>query len=84
MALKKSSPPYTFTSEEIAELEAALPPVMEMTDEEYRAIFEDRAQSLFGVGADEFTRRYRAGEYDLDDYRVADLAFFIPVRDGES
>jgi hypothetical protein len=60
-----------------------LPPVQELTIEETRAFFDRMARELLGISADEFRRRWNAGEYDAiaDDGDHSDimyLAMFLP------
>ena len=60
-----------------------LPQVQELTVEETRAFFDQMARELLGISADEFRRRWNAGEYDpiADDGDHSDimyLAMFLP------
>lgn len=50
----------------------------EMTPEEERALREYEAQKYLGISADEFERRWQAGEYDgVDDSRILGLAMLF-------
>jgi hypothetical protein len=50
----------------------------ELTPEEERALQEHEAQKYLGISADEFVRRWHAGEYDgVDDSRVLGLAMLF-------
>ncbi|MDQ3432556.1 MAG: hypothetical protein M3467_10140 [Actinomycetota bacterium] len=51
----------------------------EFTAEEARAVFDERAQRLLGMGGEEFRRRWEAGELDPDDDRVLRLAMLLPL-----
>ena len=58
-------------------------PVIEVTDEEGRRMFDEAAQEWLGITGEEFLRRYDAGEYaDLveseDIRRIVDLYLMIP------
>ncbi|HEY7031105.1 MAG TPA: hypothetical protein VH482_07260 [Thermomicrobiales bacterium] len=54
-----------------------LPPVQELTVEETRDFFDRMARELLGIGADEFRRRWNAGEYDAiaDDGDHSDIMY---------
>ncbi len=59
------------------------PPVIEVTVEEGRRMFDEAAQEWLGITGEEFLRRYDAGEYaDLveseDNRRIVDLYLMIP------
>jgi len=61
----------------------ALPPVVELSDEEARAFFDREARRLVGLSGDEFLRRYDRGDYagiEEDEFgrRVVELEFVIP------
>jgi len=51
----------------------------EITREESWAALDEHTRRLLGIGADEFARRYNAGEYDDpdDDPRLMRLAFHL-------
>jgi hypothetical protein len=51
----------------------------ELTAEEARAVFDERAQRLVGMGGEEFRRRWEAGELDPDDDRVLRLVMLLPL-----
>ncbi len=59
-------------------------PVIEVTYEEGRRMFDEAAQEWLGIGGDEFLRRYDAGEYgdmvETEDSRhIVDLDLLIPI-----
>jgi hypothetical protein len=61
----------------------ALPPVVELSDEEARAFFDRRARELVGLSGEEFLRRYDRGDYagiEEDEFgrRVVHLSMLIP------
>jgi len=50
----------------------------EISPEQERAMLDRGARCIFGIDADEFERRWRAGHYrNCDDPRVTDLAFYL-------
>lgn len=51
----------------------------ELTAEEARAAFDDRARRVLGMSGEEFTRRWEAGELDADDDRVLRLVMLLPL-----
>lgn len=51
----------------------------ELTPDEARAVFDERAQRLLGLTGDEFRRRWEAGELDPDDDRVLRLVMLLPL-----
>jgi hypothetical protein len=51
----------------------------ELTPEEARAVFEERAQRLLGITGEEFRRRWEAGELDPGDDRVLRLVMLLPL-----
>jgi hypothetical protein len=60
-----------------------LPPLVELSVEEARALFDREARRLVGLSGDEFLRRYDRGDYagiDEDEFgrRVVELSFLIP------
>ncbi len=64
-------------------VEPLLPPVIELSPEESWAFFDNKARELLGIGAEEFQRRWNAGDYDeiADDGEHSDimyLAMFLP------
>ena len=50
--------------EKRAESDEMLPPVVELTREEARALFDARAREWMGMSGEEFLRRLDAGEFD--------------------
>lgn len=54
-------------------------PIREMTVEESRAFFDDKAHTLLGISGDEFRRRWNAGEYDAiaDDPDHSDIMYLV-------
>jgi len=63
--------------EEIAETDDLLPPIVYLNAEESRAFFDDMVRKLLGIGAEEFERRWHAGEYDeiWDDPDHSDIGY---------
>jgi hypothetical protein len=61
--------------------EIELPQVQELTVEETRAFFDRMARELLGISADEFRRRWNAGEYDaiVDDGDHSDILYLALV-----
>lgn len=65
------------------EVESTDSPVIEVTPEEGRRLFDEAAREWLGISGEEFLRRYDAGEYaDLveseDNRRIIDLYLLIP------
>src|SRR5579884_280882 len=65
------------------EADERLPPVVELTREEARALFDARAREWMGMSGEEFLRRYDAGEFDEifddpDHPEVLDLVMMRP------
>jgi hypothetical protein len=58
-----------------------LPPLLETTPEEGRAIFDQEARFRLGMSGEEFLRRWNAGEYadDPDRPDVMDLVMLLPL-----
>lgn len=53
--------------------------LMEISDEEARAVFDQEARRLLNVSGDEFERRWHAGEYkDCTDPKVTQVAMLLP------
>lgn len=53
--------------------------VVELTEREERALLERSARDLLGISADEFARRWSAGNYrDCDDPKVTQVAMLLP------
>jgi hypothetical protein len=63
--------------DEFIETEDLLPPIQVLDGDEWRAFFEDKVQTLLGISAEEFERRYLAGEYDeiWDDPDHSDIGY---------
>lgn len=51
----------------------------ELTPEEARAVFDERAQRLLGITGEEFRRQWEAGELDPGDDRVLRLVMLLPL-----
>lgn len=61
-----------------------LPPVIWVTPEEGRRIFDEAARKWIGISGDEFIQRWEAGEYaeipdDLEHRRYLELSLMIPL-----
>ncbi len=54
-------------------------PVLDFTEDEYREFLDQEANRRLGMGAEEFVRRYRAGDLDDSDPDVGMLAALIAV-----
>jgi hypothetical protein len=54
------------------------PEPRELSPEEGEALLEERSQQLLGISADEFRRRYAAGELTFEDDNVLALAMLLP------
>ncbi|XVV10944.1 hypothetical protein ACQP2X_39820 [Actinoplanes sp. CA-131856] len=53
--------------------------VVELTADEHREYLEEQCQRALGIGADEFARRWHAGEYSRnDDPKVTQVAMLLP------
>lgn len=63
--------------------EFTLPPIVELSEEEGRALFDEQARKYMGMSGDEFLRKWDAGEIeDPDRSEVWTVVFLIPfVRD---
>jgi hypothetical protein len=61
----------------------SLPPIVELSEAEGRALFERQARKYMGMSGDEFLRKWDAGEIDDPDRsEVLTVVFLIPlVRD---
>lgn len=62
----------------VAQPEPELPAIEVLSDDELRALVELRAQRYLGMSADEFVRRWRAGEIPDPDRREV-LLVAIPL-----
>jgi hypothetical protein len=60
-----------------------LPDVRHLTVKESRAFFDRMARELLGISADEFRRRWSAGEYDAiaDDGNHSDITYLALLGD---
>jgi hypothetical protein len=59
--------------------EFTLPPIVELSEEEGRALFDQQARKYMGMSGDEFLRKWDAGEIeDPDRSEVLTVAFLIP------
>lgn len=63
--------------EEIAATDALLPPIQDLNAEESQAFFDDMVRTLLGISAEEFERRWHAGEYAeiADDPDHSDVGY---------
>jgi hypothetical protein len=58
----------------------SLPPIVELSEDEGRALFERQARKYLGMSGDEFLRKWDAGEIDDPDRsEVLTVAFLIPL-----
>jgi len=58
----------------------SLPPIVELSEEEGRALFERQARKYMGMSGDEFLRKWDAGEIDGPDRsEVLTVVFLIPL-----
>jgi hypothetical protein len=56
-----------------------LPPIVELSEEEGRALFDEQARKYMGMSGDEFLRKWDAGEIeDPDRSEVWTVVFLIP------
>jgi hypothetical protein len=62
---------------EVAEA-AEEPRPRELTREEGRRLFDERARCFLGMSGEEFLSRYDAGELDPDDENVLRVALLLP------
>jgi hypothetical protein len=60
-------------------METSEPRPHELTPEEAREVFEERAQRLLGLTGEEFHRRWEVGELDPGDDRVLRLVMLLPL-----
>jgi hypothetical protein len=58
-------------------------PVLEMSTDEYRDFVDEEAQERLGMSAEEFRRRYIAGELDDSDPDVGLLAVLIETGQND-
>jgi hypothetical protein len=56
-----------------------VPEPRELTAEEGRAAFDERARRLMGMSGPEFRRAWEAGELDANDDRVLWLVMLLPL-----
>lgn len=53
--------------------------LVELTPAEDREVLEREAQRQLGIGADEFARRWDAGDYqNCDDPKITSVAMLLP------
>jgi hypothetical protein len=57
-------------------------PVIELTDDEYRAFLDREIRARIGMSLDEFVRQVNAGEIDWDHPEAFSLAGLVGVGDG--
>jgi hypothetical protein len=58
-------------------------PVLEMSADEYRGFLDEQARERLGISAEEFRRRYIAGELDDSDPDVGMLAALIAIGQND-
>jgi hypothetical protein len=89
MAIPQGESPEEFTMASVAQrvdqdqTQDDLPPLIWVTPEEGRRLFDEAVRARLDIGGDEFIRRWEAGEYDevFDKpgfLHIGDLAFLIP------
>jgi hypothetical protein len=52
--------------------------IIELTDEEWNALFDRRARKMAGMSGEEFLRRWNAGEIEDWDPELTHLVMMIP------
>lgn len=53
--------------------------IAELTEEQLLAIIDREARQMFNISGEEFSRRWRDGEYrDSDDPRIMQVAILLP------
>ena len=57
-------------------------PVIDMSNDEYRAFLDREVRARIGLSLDEFVRRVNAGEIDWDHPEAFSLAGLVGVGDG--
>jgi hypothetical protein len=57
-------------------------PVVDMSDQEYRAFLDREVRERIGLSLEEFVRRANAGEIDWDHPEAFSLAALVGVGDG--
>jgi hypothetical protein len=50
-----------------------------MTPEEAAALLDEEARRYFGISGEEFRRRYKAGELDVEEPHVWEVALMLPA-----
>jgi hypothetical protein len=66
-----------------------VPPIVYVSAEEGRQMFDEAARELVGMSGEEFIRRWEAGEFesipdDLEHRNYIELALMIPLARQES
>ncbi len=61
-----------------------LPQIIELSPEESRAFFDDKARTLLGISGEEFLKRWNAGDYDeiADDPDHSDIMYLAILGDA--
>jgi hypothetical protein len=59
--------------------DSTLPEPREMTAEEAVALLDQEAQRYFGISGEEFQRRFEAGELDVEEPHVWEVALMLPA-----
>jgi len=57
-------------------------PVVDMTDDEYRAFLDAEVRARIGLSLDEFVRQVESSEIDWDHPEAFSLAGFVGVGEG--
>jgi hypothetical protein len=52
---------------------------LEMTPDEAAALLDQEARRYFGISGEEFRRRYKAGELDVEEPHVWEVALMLPA-----
>jgi hypothetical protein len=50
-----------------------------MTPEEAAALLDEEARRYFGISGEEFQRRFEAGELDVEEPHVWEVALMLPA-----
>jgi hypothetical protein len=59
--------------------DSRLPETCQLTSEEWAALLDEEARRYFGISGEEFQRRYKAGEFDVEDPHVWEIALMLPA-----
>jgi hypothetical protein len=59
--------------------DSRLPEARQLTSEEWAALLDEEARRYFGISGEEFQRRYKAGELDVEEPHVWEVALMLPT-----